>query len=138
MHGSDCRSAGDTLGAKLPECMPIFVDRLRNEITRLTAVRALSQIARSPLKIDITFILDDSIPLLASFLRKNHRDLRLATLNCLDAIFQGYTAAMSAPLYRSVIEELPQLINDNDLHISQLVLTLLCTCLLYTSPSPRD
>ena len=37
---------GDTLGAKLPECMPIFVDRLRNEITRLTAVRALSQIAR--------------------------------------------------------------------------------------------
>ena len=37
---------GDTLGPKLPECMPIFVDRLRNEITRLTAVRALSQIAR--------------------------------------------------------------------------------------------
>ena len=34
---------------------------------------------------------------------------------------------MSAPLYRSVMEELPQLINDNDLHISQLVLTLLCT-----------
>ena len=34
---------------------------------------------------------------------------------------------MSAPLYRSVLEELPQLISDNDLHISQLVLTLLCT-----------
>jgi len=37
---------GDTLGDKLPECMPIFVDRLRNEITRLTTVRSLSQIAR--------------------------------------------------------------------------------------------
>ena len=33
----------------------------------------------------------DSVPLLASFLRKNHRDLRLATLNCLDAIFQNYS-----------------------------------------------
>lgn len=37
---------GDALGAQLPECMPIFVDRLRNEITRLTTVRAITQIAK--------------------------------------------------------------------------------------------
>lgn len=118
---------GDALVDRLPECMPIFVDRLRNEITRLTAVRAITQIARSSLKIDITFILNDCIPLLAGFLRKNHRDLRLATLYCLDALFQGYTSAMTGPLYKAVMEEIPTLISDNDLHISQLVLTLLCT-----------
>lgn len=76
--GQVVASMGDTLLPKLSECMPIFVDRLRNEITRLTAVRAVTQIAkwvcppyrsifswkvvcvclfRSPLQIDITFIL---------------------------------------------------------------------------------
>ncbi len=39
-------SLGDTLLPKLSECMPILVDRLRNEITRLTAVRAVTQIAK--------------------------------------------------------------------------------------------
>ena len=39
---------GDSLeeGLQLAECMPIFVDRLRNEITRLTTVRAITQIAK--------------------------------------------------------------------------------------------
>ena len=34
---------------------------------------------------------------------------------------------MTGPLYKAVMEEIPTLISDNDLHISQLVLTLLCT-----------
>ena len=37
---------GDALEAELSECLPIFVDRLRNEITRLTAVRAVTLVAR--------------------------------------------------------------------------------------------
>ena len=84
--------------------------------------------------------------MLASFLRKNHRDLRLSTLNCLDAIFQCYSGhellsptltgssarsstqySVTAALYKAVLSELAVLINDSDLHISQLVLTLLCT-----------
>ncbi len=44
--GQVVASMGDTLVPKLSECMPIFVDRLRNEITRLTAVRAVTQIAK--------------------------------------------------------------------------------------------
>ena len=38
-------SMGDALSDKLSECLPIFVDRLRNEITRLTAVRAITLVA---------------------------------------------------------------------------------------------
>ena len=34
---------------------------------------------------------------------------------------------MAPPLINAVLDELPGLINDSDLHISQLVLTLLCT-----------
>lgn len=35
----------------LQTCLPIFVDRLRNEITRLTTVKALTLTASSPLKV---------------------------------------------------------------------------------------
>ena len=43
------------------------------------------------------------------------------------SIFFLPAAAMTGPLYKAVMEEIPILISDNDLHISQLVLTLLCT-----------
>ena len=38
-------SLGDELSQQLPRCLPIFLDRLRNEITRLTTVKAYSLIA---------------------------------------------------------------------------------------------
>lgn len=44
---------GDTLSDKLHVCLPIFLDRLRNEITRLTTVKALTCIAASPLRVDL-------------------------------------------------------------------------------------
>ena len=60
---------GDSLQAELSSCLPIFLERLRNEITRLTAVKALIAIASSPLRIDLRYILKDSLPVLSSFLR---------------------------------------------------------------------
>ena len=36
---------GDVLTSELGNCLPIFLDRLRNEITRLTAVKAVTSIA---------------------------------------------------------------------------------------------
>lgn len=45
--GQVIASLGDSLTEQLPECMPIFVDRLRNEITRLTTVRAITLIVKS-------------------------------------------------------------------------------------------
>ena len=46
IRGQIIASLGDMLKSELPGCLPIFVDRLKNEITRLTAVKALAQIAR--------------------------------------------------------------------------------------------
>jgi len=48
---------GDVLQNELQVCLPIFLDRLRNEITRLTTVKALIKVAGSPLKINLTSIL---------------------------------------------------------------------------------
>ena len=36
---------GDHLNDKLCSCLPIFLDRLKNEITRLTTVKALVMVA---------------------------------------------------------------------------------------------
>lgn len=47
----DCRRAqiicnmGDSLGTELNVCLPIFLERLKNEITRLTAVKSVTLIA---------------------------------------------------------------------------------------------
>ena len=35
------------------DCLPVFYDRLKNEITRLTSVKAIIKIASSPLAIDL-------------------------------------------------------------------------------------
>ncbi len=49
---------GDELQpGQLPECLPLLLDRLKNEITRLTAVKALTRVAQSPLNISLDPIL---------------------------------------------------------------------------------
>ncbi|KAH3897079.1 hypothetical protein DPMN_021263 [Dreissena polymorpha] len=84
------RNLGDQLTTELRDCLPIFLDRLKNEITRLTTVKALTMIASSPLKIDLRAILTEGIPILASFLRKNQRALKLSTLACLDMLVKNW------------------------------------------------
>ncbi|XP_001606869.2 cullin-associated NEDD8-dissociated protein 1 [Nasonia vitripennis] len=118
---------GDTLEKELPTCLPIFLDRLRNEITRLTTVKALTCIAASPLRIDLKPILQEAIPILGSFLRKNQRALKLSSLVLLDTLVRNYSDAIQPDLLEKVTTELPALLNETDLHIAQLTLTLLTT-----------
>lgn len=116
---------GDHLQGELGTCLPIFLDRLRNEITRLTTVKALTKVAASPLRIDLRPILADALPVLASFLRKNQRALKLATLTLLDTLVTNYSNSLTPQMLDKVLVELPPLINESDLHIAQLCLTLL-------------
>lgn len=44
---------GNHLQAELQGVLTIFLDRLKNEITRLTAVRSLTLISASPLKVQL-------------------------------------------------------------------------------------
>ena len=76
-------------------CLPIFLDRLKNEITRLTAVKALISIAKSDLKIELKPILAESMPILAGFLRKNQRALKMSSLTLLDTVVKNYSAQIT-------------------------------------------
>lgn len=61
-----------------------LLDRLRNEITRLPAVRGFNTLADSPLPLDFSSVLEPMVQELTSFLRKALRPLRLAALLALE------------------------------------------------------
>ncbi|XP_065605527.1 cullin-associated NEDD8-dissociated protein 1-like [Cyrtonyx montezumae] len=120
-------SLGDHLSSDLQPTLKIFLERLKNEITRLTTVKALTLVASSPLKIDLRPILREGFPILASFLRKNQRALKLSTLAALDVLVKNYSDSLQPAMIESVLTELPALISENDMHVSQVAIAFLTT-----------
>ncbi|KAM7353038.1 cullin-associated and neddylation-dissociated 1 isoform 1-T1 [Cochliomyia hominivorax] len=119
---------GDLLQTELNTCLPIFLERLRNEVTRLSCVKALTMIAASPLKINLTSILNDVMPVLGTFLRKNQRALKLHSLDLLNKLADNYDLDIFGPqLLQTAIAEIQSLISDSDLHVAQYALILLTT-----------
>ncbi|XP_069499560.1 cullin-associated NEDD8-dissociated protein 1-like isoform X2 [Ambystoma mexicanum] len=125
---------GDHLGADLQPTLKIFLERLKNEITRLATVKALTLIACSPLKIDLQPILGEGVPILASFLRKNQRALKLSSLTALDILIKNYSDSLKPAMIEAVLTELPPLIGESDMHISQVSIVML-TSLATVHPS---
>lgn len=123
--GQIIANMGDVLQNELIVCLPIFMERLRNEVTRLSSVKALTMIAASPLRINLSPILNDVIPALGSFLRKNQRTLKLNSLTLLDTIVNYYSNYVDPNLLQTAILELPALLSETDLHVAQLSLVLL-------------
>eukprot|EP00898_Chlorokybus_atmophyticus_P001722 jgi/Chlat1/2550/Chrsp175S02405 len=128
---------GDKLGDQLSLCLPLLLDRLRNEITRLATVKAFQLIAESTLHIDLSSVLDPTITELTSFLRKANRALRQASLSTLDALVTGYADIIPSATYDTIITEASALINDSDLQLAALALQLFCTMLART-PSTAE
>ncbi|XP_071701048.1 cullin-associated NEDD8-dissociated protein 1-like [Rutidosis leptorrhynchoides] len=118
---------GDHLTPQLPACLPVLVDRMGNEITRLTAVKAFAVIAASPLHLDLSCVLEHVIVELTAFLRKANRALRQATLGTLNTLIVAYGDKIGSAAYEVIIVELSTLISDSDLHMTALALELCCT-----------
>ena len=123
--GQIIANMGDVLQSELITCLPLFMERLRNEVTRLSSVKALTMIAASPLRINLSPILNDAIPALGSFLRKNQRALKLNSLTLLDTLVIHYSNYFEPQLLKIAISELPPLLSESDLHVAQLSLVLL-------------
>ncbi|XP_042009937.1 cullin-associated NEDD8-dissociated protein 1-like isoform X1 [Salvia splendens] len=128
---------GDHLGAELPSCLPVLVDRMGNEITRLTAVKAFAVIAASPLHIDLSCVLEHVISELTAFLRKANRALRQATLGTLNTLIVGYGDKIGSAAYEVIVVELSTLISDSDLHMAALALELCCTLMADKRSGPN-
>uniref|UniRef100_A0A8C0G2K4 Cullin associated and neddylation dissociated 2 (putative) n=1 Tax=Chelonoidis abingdonii TaxID=106734 RepID=A0A8C0G2K4_CHEAB len=126
---------GDHLSGDLPPTLKIFLERLKNEITRLTTVKALTLIASSPLKIDLRPILGEGFPILASFLRKNQRALKLSTLTALDILIKNYSDSLKpAMVDGSVLYFFQALVITKTANMGYAELMKQLTSPIYSSP----
>ncbi|CAH2312122.1 cullin-associated NEDD8-dissociated 1-like isoform X1 [Pelobates cultripes] len=118
---------GDQLGSDLQPTLHLILDRLRNEITRLTAVKVLILVAGSPLKIDLRPLLKEALPILSSFLRKNQRALKLGTVSALVVLVRNYSDCLKPPMVDPLLGELPPLLSETDMHVAQVTVDFLTT-----------
>uniref|UniRef100_A0A7S3QNX2 TATA-binding protein interacting (TIP20) domain-containing protein n=1 Tax=Dunaliella tertiolecta TaxID=3047 RepID=A0A7S3QNX2_DUNTE len=117
----------DLLAPELPSVLQVLLDRLRNEITRLTAVRAFGTIAASPLPVDLgaAGVLEPVAGELTSFLRKALRPLRQAALMTMQALAVKCGNQLQASTLASFVEEASPLVNDSDLTLASAALSSL-------------
>ena len=63
----------DHFKSELDSVLPLLMERLHNEITRMPTLKAIAAIASSPLKVDLTSVLSDVVTELGQFLRQHSR-----------------------------------------------------------------
>lgn len=114
----------DHMGDSLSSILPLLLERLRNEITRMPTLKALAAIAQSPIEVDLDSILQDTMSELSQFLRQQSRSLKQTTLETIDALVNSNGSNMSSELFANVMVEAAPLVSDTDLHLSHLALQL--------------
>ncbi|RUS33043.1 hypothetical protein BC938DRAFT_473352 [Jimgerdemannia flammicorona] len=133
--GALLSQAGDQLVAEHRAAFNILLERLRNEITRLTTVKTLTAIANSPVctgeevKRTVLEAVDD----VAVLLRKSNRQLKVASLGCLEVLVKRYGKFLTPASFTNLLTELKPLISDADLHLLPLSLTTVVS-ILHANP----
>ncbi|KAL1924349.1 uncharacterized protein VTP21DRAFT_7384 [Calcarisporiella thermophila] len=132
--------AGDTLVDKHKECFALLLDRLRNEITRLTTVRTFATIADSRVctSQEMQEAMLTAVDEIAQLLRKNNRQLRVASLGCLEALVKRYGRHLRTESYTRLLVELLPLISDADLHLLPMSLATTVSILHANSSSIEE
>ena len=115
----------DHPSVNLPQVLPLLLERMRNEITRVTAVKTFALLAsQTQLDIKLTTVLQPTVAELCTFLRKSNRPLRQASLTALNTIISNHGGALSDGDVSAAVTELSALIADSDLHVASLALGL--------------
>ena len=122
--GSTAAILGDAMGADLPRCLKLLLDRLKNEITRLAAVKAIGAVATSELNPPMGESAAAATVELAGFLRKTNRPLRQASLFALDALVSKPAGSLSDAEVIAAVEEASALVSDGDLALASAALSL--------------
>jgi len=133
--GEIIATLGDIVGpSNLNGCLPVLLERLRNETTRVTSLKAIATLAKSELQIDISIICKDVVLECSTFLRKNDRALKQAALMTLNSLIASYGKLIGDSLYETVMKELTILVSDAELHLTHLALQL-CSCMVSKAPN---
>lgn len=119
---------GDKMGDKLPIALDMIHDKLSNDATRLTAVKAFIKVATSPVDMSLSSLFPKAFKTIGPFLRKNSRPLKISTLILIENVVRRSIDLLDNDSAQSfILMDVPNLINENDLYVSQLALTMLTT-----------
>lgn len=117
---------GDKMQQQLPVALELINEKLKNEANRLTCVKALNRISNSKLEIPLAPVFPKAFPTLSSFLRKSSRPLKIATLMLIENVILK-SQDVDADSAKMILTEVPSLISESDLYISQLSLMMVTT-----------
>ncbi|KAF8382666.1 cand-1 [Pristionchus pacificus] len=127
------------LGDKSIELLKGLVDRVNNEATQLTALKALSMVVDSAQNVSLLPVLPSLLPLLSQQLKKNSRAVKMSSLSLIYAICRTFPTALGDSAISDFLPLLPSLISEADLQICQLALRILTiyavSCPARLSPS---
>eukprot|EP01129_Flabellula_baltica_P013065 TRINITY_DN6005_c0_g1_i1.p1 TRINITY_DN6005_c0_g1~~TRINITY_DN6005_c0_g1_i1.p1 ORF type:complete len:1226 (-),score=318.13 TRINITY_DN6005_c0_g1_i1:9-3665(-) len=134
--GSFVASLGDKTDTS--DILNELVEKLSNEVTRLTTVRVFNKIFSATFEIDLSAVSGAVVEKLTSFLKKHNRQLKQATLVTLATLISNYGATGISGNFGSLIEQLAPLITDSDLHLANLSMQLASAVLKANSASVGD
>eukprot|EP00928_Gymnodinium_smaydae_P021607 TRINITY_DN18454_c0_g1_i2.p1 TRINITY_DN18454_c0_g1~~TRINITY_DN18454_c0_g1_i2.p1 ORF type:complete len:1278 (+),score=348.29 TRINITY_DN18454_c0_g1_i2:74-3907(+) len=107
--------------ASLKGCLPPFVERIKNEVTRSTAIRALRTLCISKIRVEA---LGEALPAigghLSSYLNQNSRAFRQQCLDAMVHLLTKYGSAVSPDTLRQVLLDIVPFITETDLYITDL------------------
>lgn len=109
---------------KKENLMKCILERLQSETTRLASLKAISKIAESSPKIDMSCVMSDVVTEMANLLRQQNRALKQSSLETLNTltVSHGKNSVLETDnnVLDSVLKEVGTTIKDNDIHLCHL------------------
>jgi len=117
--------AGDVLADKRPAALSLLQDRLRNEVSRLVAVRVVADVAASPLSAtpELDAWVHQCLIEVANLLRKVNRPLKLAAFGCLNSLLGRAGADVPAASAQALLADLEPLLTAEDANLLPLAVS---------------
>ncbi|KAM0790577.1 hypothetical protein ACM66B_004444 [Microbotryomycetes sp. NB124-2] len=132
--------AGDQRGSGAEESLTFLRDRLKNEVSRLIAVKVVGDVAESPVCNGPVFTkwIQECLVEVSTLLRKVHRPLKVASFKCIKSLLsRSSDSDLTDDHIQAVANELQPLLNDNDVNLLPLALQT-ATTLLTSVPSSNN
>jgi cullin-associated NEDD8-dissociated protein 1 len=109
---------GDMLSEKLPEVLPVFVERMGNLTTANACAQGLTLIASTESSLDLSVFVQNHISVLCSYLRKSIPQLPSNGAQCIAALVRRDGKKMKSAGVRTCMSEVAAHINDSNLTLT--------------------
>ena len=111
--------------------LPVFHARLGNEVTRLSALRAITRLTSSP-QLSLASILPATLSDLLQFLRRDNAILRQETMATVLALARTQ-GSKSKHLWGGVVRDVEHYMDDRDMYVSTLAMNVVREVLRWDS-----